>query len=107
MDPGQCPTCRARFRGARVCSRCGADLTAVMLLAARAWHLRQTARAAMAVSDGGRAVEAATIAEQTQHCRSGAFLVAIARWLTEQKRDDSGSYYNHPNLCGDEPARNE
>jgi hypothetical protein len=29
-----CPVCKARFRGDQQCSRCGADLTAPMLLAA-------------------------------------------------------------------------
>ena len=39
-----CPVCRARFRGSAECSRCGADLTTLMLLAAQAYQLRQTAR---------------------------------------------------------------
>jgi hypothetical protein len=39
-----CPVCRARFRGLVMCSRCGADLAVLMLLAAQAYRLRQTAR---------------------------------------------------------------
>jgi hypothetical protein len=42
-----CPVCLARFRGTRECSRCGADLTMVMKLAARAWRLREAAREAI------------------------------------------------------------
>jgi len=42
-----CPVCRARFRGAVLCSRCGANLTRVMTLAAAAWTLRQSARRAL------------------------------------------------------------
>src|SRR5450755_3041116 len=36
----RCRVCQARFRGARICSRCGADLVRPMLLAAEAWCLR-------------------------------------------------------------------
>ena len=39
-----CPVCGARFRGTADCSRCGADLVALMLLVAQAYRLRQTAR---------------------------------------------------------------
>ena len=78
-----CPVCRARFRGARVCSRCGADLTPLMLLAARAWRLRQDARLAMTESDYGRALESAAAAQELQRSRSGEFLRLLARWLGE------------------------
>ncbi len=43
-QPSCCPVCQARFRGVAQCSRCGADLTPLMLLTARAYLLRQTAR---------------------------------------------------------------
>ena len=39
-----CPVCRARFREARLCSRCGADLSPLMLLVAKAFLLRQASR---------------------------------------------------------------
>ena len=44
-EANRCPVCRARFRGVAVCSRCGADLARLMLLAAEAWRLREAARA--------------------------------------------------------------
>lgn len=78
----QCPVCRARFRGARVCSRCGADLTSLMLLAGRAWRLRESARQALGAGDAERAREAASLAETIQHTRGGAFLRALAAWLS-------------------------
>jgi hypothetical protein len=37
----KCPVCNASFRGSITCSRCGTDLRAVMLIAARAWSARQ------------------------------------------------------------------
>jgi len=40
-----CPVCRARFRSERTCSRCGADLTRLMLLIVRAQRLRERAAA--------------------------------------------------------------
>ncbi len=39
--PLACPACRAAFRGARVCPRCGADLGDVMAVVVRAWRLRR------------------------------------------------------------------
>jgi hypothetical protein len=85
MPPGQCPVCRARFRGTRVCSRCGADLTPLMLLAARAWHLRDRARRALRDSDVEGALRAASGAEESQHTRAGAVLFTVAR-LRERSR---------------------
>jgi len=55
MPVCRCPVCRARFRGVRVCSRCGADLTTVMRLVLSAWQLRQAAREALLRADVERA----------------------------------------------------
>ena len=55
-----CPTCRAAWRGAATCPRCGTDLTALMRVAVRAWELRQAARAALCAGD--RTVEALALA---------------------------------------------
>src|ERR1035437_240710 len=40
----RCPVCQARFRGTAEWSRCGAELTALMLLAAHVYVLRQATR---------------------------------------------------------------
>ncbi len=67
-----CPVCRARFRGAAECSRCGADLTALMVLAAHAYLLRQSARQALRQGDYRTALASAQAAEQlhaTEHSR--------------------------------------
>lgn len=79
-----CPVCRARFRGASLCSRCGADLTAVMTLAAAAWRSRQAARQALAAGEFARARELASQAGQVCSTPSGAALEGLAKWLTGQ-----------------------
>lgn len=48
---GRCPVCTARFRGTAACSRCGADLTPLMRLAAEAYRLRRAARQAVFSGD--------------------------------------------------------
>lgn len=52
-----CPVCRARFRGSKECSRCGADLGSVMTLAIMAWRTRQAARQAILAGDPDLAEE--------------------------------------------------
>ena len=76
-----CPVCRARFRGARECSRCGADLTVVMTLAASAWRMRQAARAAVAAGDFARARELASRAQEICYMPAGRRLAALSAWL--------------------------
>jgi predicted amidophosphoribosyltransferase len=65
----QCPVCQARFRGARICSRCGADLEPLMVLSVQAWQLRQAARQALLAGEIGRALALAGEAEGLE--RSG------------------------------------
>ena len=43
----RCPVCRAMFRSSPECSRCGADLTKLMTIAARSHFLCQAARDAL------------------------------------------------------------
>ena len=55
----RCPTCRAPWRGVSACPRCGTDLAPLMGVAARAWQLREAARAAL---DAGRGHDACALA---------------------------------------------
>ena len=57
--PLGCPTCRATWRGVSVCARCGTDLAPLMSVAARAWRLREAARAALTAGRGSEACELA------------------------------------------------
>jgi hypothetical protein len=76
-----CPVCRARFRGTRECSRCGADLTVLMTLAAQAWRLRQAARQSLAAGDQARARDLAGQAQQIHSTPTGRALQALGIWL--------------------------
>ena len=70
----RCPVCQARFRGARVCSRCGAGLEPLMLLSVEAWQLRQAARQALHAGDLERALGLAIQAQGIQSTGSGEAL---------------------------------
>ena len=76
-----CPVCRARFRGACECSRCGADLTVVMTLAAAAWRMRQDARHLLATREFAGAREMASHAQQICFTPAGRRLEMLGAWL--------------------------
>ena len=74
-----CPTCRAAWRGAVTCPRCGTDLTALMRVAIRAWELRQAARAALcADNQTAEALALARVAGQLHTTPHGQRLLALA-----------------------------
>lgn len=77
-----CPVCRASFRGVAECPRCGADLAPLMALAARAYRLRQAARAALAAGDFAGAHEAVEAAQRIQDTPAGRGIAAVAAWLS-------------------------
>ena len=77
----RCPVCQARFRGVPVCSRCGADLSRLMLIAAEAWRLREAARGAIVAGEFGRAFELAGRAQEAQSTPAGEALVRLGAWL--------------------------
>jgi predicted amidophosphoribosyltransferase len=70
----RCPVCQTSFRGARICSHCGADLEPLMLLTVKAWQLRQAARQALNAGDLERALGLATEAQRVQSTESGEAL---------------------------------
>ncbi|MFZ1641868.1 MAG: hypothetical protein WAV07_10665 [Candidatus Contendobacter sp.] len=57
----RCPVCRARFRDEAVCHRCGADLSALLVIEAEAAALE---REAVALLAAGAWIEARRAAEQ-------------------------------------------
>ena len=77
----RCPVCQARFRGERNCSRCGADLTAIMTLAARSWALRESARHAIADGEFERAAEYAAEAQRLQVTPAGEALLLLSELM--------------------------
>ena len=76
-SPVSCPVCRARFRGSSQCSRCGADLTALMLLAAHAYVMRQAARQSLRQGDWQAALDAAQAAQRLHSTAEGVLLCAV------------------------------
>ena len=78
---GQCPVCLARFRGSRLCSRCGADLEPLMILAVTAWQLREAARDALRAGDFERGHALAAAAQQAQESPEGQALRGIGAFL--------------------------
>ena len=77
----RCPVCQARFRGVRICSRCGADLEPLMLLTVKAWQLRQAARQALEAGDVERGLGLALEAQGVQSTESGEALRLLSAWL--------------------------
>lgn len=77
----RCPVCQARFRGSRVCSRCGAGLEPLMQLTVKAWRLRQAARQALDAGEFERALGLAIEAQGTQNTESGEALRLLGAWL--------------------------
>ena len=83
-EPALCPVCRARFRGARICSRCGADLGPLMRLSVAAWRLREAARDSLAAGDFASAYRLAARAQRLQVTGEGRALCLLSAWLAER-----------------------
>ena len=81
MSPG-CPACGAGFRGTAICSRCGADLSAVMGLGMAAFHLRVRARRLLIEGDVEGAAALAEKAERLDTSPAGDALVRVTFLLT-------------------------
>lgn len=77
-SPSCCPVCQARFRGSLQCSRCGADLTALMLLAVHAYVLRQAARQALKQGDCQAALASTQAAQRLHSTAEGRLLSVIS-----------------------------
>jgi predicted amidophosphoribosyltransferase len=73
-----CPTCRAPWRGVTRCPRCGSDLATLMRVAAKAWELREAARAALCADRPAYALDLARAACQLHTTRQGQRLLALA-----------------------------
>ena len=80
-EPLQCPACRARFREQQLCSRCGADLGPLMLLAAKAFLLRQSSRAALRSGDFQNSHKLAKEAQKLCATQIGHSLGILTSWF--------------------------
>ena len=79
---GRCPVCGAGFRGTPACSRCGADLTVLMRLAAGASRLRQAAIAEIAAGNLSQAAELVGRARRMHATPGGERLRRLVAWLS-------------------------
>ena len=77
----RCPVCKARFRGQDKCPRCGADLSRIMLVVARAYQLRRQARQALGEGRYHAAYELASEAQNLHHTALGQKIMLVARPL--------------------------
>lgn len=82
-DRERCPVCGARFRKTKLCSRCGADLSPLMYLLAKAHRLREWARERLLAGNAREAWELARSAESAVPTLAGKRLERLARWLGE------------------------
>jgi hypothetical protein len=80
----RCPVCRAKFRGTRQCSRCGADLTGIMVLSARAQRCRANARKSLYALNFEKANELAAAAQKEQATETGRKLLLLTSWLNAE-----------------------
>ena len=80
MSPG-CPACGAGWRGTATCSRCGADLSAVMELALAAFQLRERSRPLLIEGDLEGAAALAEKAERLDTSPAGDALVRVTSLL--------------------------
>jgi len=84
----RCPTCRTPWRGVTMCPRCGSDLTTIMRVAAKAWELREAARAALCAGDRPiQALDLARAACRLHATRHGQRLLALALVAAGQLAD--------------------
>ena len=75
----RCPTCRAPWREAPECPRCGSDLTPLMRVAATALHHRTAAAEALAAERWGDALHHASEANRLHRTERGDALLLVAR----------------------------
>ena len=87
IDNDCCPVCSARFRGTKICSRCGADLAPLMHLAAEAYRLRRAARYAVHGGDFSGAYFLSRRAEELCSTEAGRELHSLTALLagTEER----------------------
>lgn len=80
----RCPVCRAKFRGTRECSRCGADLSGIMMLSAGAQLHRTDARKSIYTLNFEKARDLAERAQKEHATETGRRLLLLTSWLNAE-----------------------
>jgi predicted amidophosphoribosyltransferase len=75
----KCPTCRAPWREAPECPRCGSDLAPLMHVAAAAFHHRTAATEALAAGRWSEALHHASEANRLHRMKRGDELLLVAQ----------------------------
>lgn len=88
----RCPTCKAAWRGAGICPRCGTDLAPLMAVAAGAWRLREAARLALEAGQVQRACELAGAALRLHATPRGRRLHFLALLAAGQEREAARAF---------------
>jgi predicted amidophosphoribosyltransferase len=84
-ETGTCPVCRASFRGAENCPRCGAHLGKLMLISAYAYALRRTAVERVLAGDAQAALAAVEAAQGLQATMQGEKLLRVCQAAVLQR----------------------
>lgn len=77
----RCPVCRARFRNDPVCSRCGADLSALLAIEAEAATLE---RQAVILLGAGQWIEAYQAADRALALQDDALALAVRGFARQE-----------------------
>ena len=80
----RCPVCRAKFRGTRECSRCGADLAGIMVLSTRAQLNRANARKSLYALKFEKAHKLAAAAQKEHATETGRKILLLTSWLNAE-----------------------
>ena len=94
-----CPVCQARFREAQECPRCGADLSPLMHLAAKAYLSRQVSRRALRDGDVVKWHSLARHAESLCSTKTGRQLCQLTSWLNRVDSLSREQPEGSQNLC--------
>ena len=101
-----CPTCGAKFRGDRVCSRCGTDLGEILEVERAAVHCQQEAFAALRA---GRREEAYGLAARACefHCSPDSVKALALTALACGKFDEAVALWRKYRRCVQTDAGDE
>ena len=85
----RCPVCKASFRGANLCLRCGVTLDPILRIAAEASALRAKAATLLRYGHFEEARQAATRAQRYDATETGRDLLSLIQWCLKNVVMDS------------------
>ncbi|HQN01558.1 MAG TPA: hypothetical protein PLL36_10800 [Candidatus Hydrogenedentes bacterium] len=85
----RCPVCKASFRGANLCPRCGASLDPILRIAAEASALRAKAATLLQCGHFEEARQTAARAQRYDATETGRKLLLLIQWCLKNVVMDS------------------